>query len=349
MAHNILGNRCLVTSREPAWHGIGQSYTGPKTAVEAVAESGAKDVEIETREMGYRTHDGTFTPVEDRVVIVRKPIPEDPREVRLGEAGKGYTLLQNTEIAQLLDDSTLTTRWPVETCGVLGKGEIIFICLDMGGASLAGEDHRRYALFTDNRDGGSSLQVLTTWTRVVCQNTLNIALGNGQVKLNLQHTSTIGSDFRLSLDVMDQVEASSAQVKTSLEALATIRLRAEDMGEVWSRTYPDPTRGTLLRSYDQIDDPSKFDAATLVRLEKLQERYQDDMRRQSIIRDVAIERYDVLCQEFPIHAGTALGAFNTVCEVADHTRNSQKGSGAALFGTRADEKLRAYKYLSTLA
>jgi hypothetical protein len=347
MAHNLLGTRFLST-REPAWHGIGQSFTGPKTAVEAITDSKASDVRIETRRMGYQGMDGSFTPIDDRAVIVRLPLPEDPNEVTLGTAGTGYTLLQNTEIADALDACGLTARWPVETCGVLGSGETLFICLDMGKDTVAGEDHTRYALITDKRDGKSSLQLLTTYTRVVCQNTLNIALGKGDVKINLQHGGDLATDFRFSLDVIDQVEASSAHVKTALETLHGLKVRAEELTSVWDATYPDPVKGSLVRQYEQVDDPTKFDPATLTRLQKMQERYAYDQGLRSSLRAAATERYDVLCQDYPHLAGTGLGILNTVAEIADHTRNG-RDSAASVVGFRADEKVRCYRHLLTLA
>lgn len=351
MAHNIFGTRFLST-REPAWHGIGQSWTGPKTAEEAVDESGVAEIVIGTRRMGWWNERAQeFEPIDDRVVIVRQPTSDDPQTVRLGEASTDYTVLQNTDIARALDASGLTRQWPVETCGALGKGETLFVCLDMGRDTVAGEDHNRYALIWDKRDGKSSLQLVTTYTRVVCQNTLQIALNSkdSEVKINLTHGAMLASDFRFSLDVMDQVEAQSAGVKDALERLHALDVRREDLADVWQATYPVPAKGTLVKQYERVDDPTKFDPGMLDRLTKLKDRWEYEKAQREVLRDAAASRYDVLCQDYPHLANTGLGVFNAVAEIADHTRKSRDGGAAAVLGFRADEKLRCYKHLLTLA
>ncbi len=351
MAHLILNGRFaerLGEGRRPAWHGVGQSWQGPKTAVEAVTESGVSAIRIQTRKMGYQLEDGSFVPMDTKSVIVRCPLPEDPTYVPLGTAGADYTVLQNSQIAEALDAAGITSRWPVETCGALGKGETLFICLSMGQDSIAGDEHQKYAIITDTRNGTTSLQLLTTYTRVVCQNTLNIALRSGTVKLNLLHTPDLSTDFRFSLDVMDQVEASSAAVKTALETLHAITVQTEDLPAVWEATYVDPAKGTLLQQYERVDDPTRFDPATLARLLKMKENYDYYKTLRDTLKAAAVERYDVLCQEAPHLAGTALGVLNTVAEIADHTR-AGRTNACSIIGSRGDEKLRCYAKLLTLA
>lgn len=346
MAHNIFGKRFLST-REPAWHGLGLSWTGQKTAVEAVADSRVDQIVIGTRRMGWELPDGTFEPIGDRVVIVRNPTPDDKETVRLGEAGPDYTVIQNTALAQALDKAGLTARWPVETCAALGRGETIFICLNMGKDTVAGDEHDRYAIFCDTRDGGSSLLMLTTHTRVVCANTLQIAMENGDIKLTLQHGRNMATDFAFALDVIDQVEANSARVKQALERLQTIPVTDQDLPALWDATYPAPRKGQLLRQYERVDDPSRYDPATLARLEKLAVEYTYQRQMRETVIAAAKERYDVLCQTAPHLAGNGLGFVNTVAEIADHTRCS-RGGVASIIGNRAEEKIRAHRALLAL-
>lgn len=346
MAHAIFGKRFLST-REPAWHGIGQSWTGPKTAVEAVRDSNVAGIYIETREMGYRCGDGTFVPVDDKRVIVRRPTDDDPIERVLGNASPEYTVLQNTQIATALDVSGLTARWPVETCAALGYGETLFVCLDMGNDTIAGEDHKRYVLITDTRDGTSSVQVLTCWTRVVCANTLQVALEEGNVKISLSHNPTIEGDFQFSLDLLAQVQAQSVKTKRALEDLHALRVTHEQLSDVLDATYRPRPKGNLLRNYERIDDPTAFDPATLARLSKLADRHDYETQQCKVARGAAETRYETLCTEYPHLADTGLGVLNTVAEIADHTRNGRK-SMASIYGWRADEKLRCYTALTGL-
>jgi phage/plasmid-like protein (TIGR03299 family) len=352
MGHNLLGERFVarIDNRTPAWHGLGQTFTGPMLAVPALEAARADEVTIRTWPLYYR-RDGEFCELPEAVEIVREPLPEDPNPVPLGHASASYTLVQNRDIAELLDAAGLTARFPVETLGVLGKGETIFISLDMGEDRIAGDDHKRYVLITDTRDGGSALKLLTVYTRVVCQNTLIAALreDEGVVRLSLEHTATLRADLGFGLRLIQQLEGSSQRLKAALEHLHSVRVSDATVRTLWPRIYPDPAKGQLLRQYERVDDSGAFDPATLSRLEMLRKRYQDEQRQVETLRATAAERYGVLCAEAPTLAGTALGVFNAVAEVADHTRNGRSGSAAALFGHRADEKLRGFRVLSVLA
>jgi hypothetical protein len=254
------------------------------------------------------------------------------------------------DLARAIDAAGIARRWRPEMVGVLGKGETIFMSFDMGADTIAGDEHRRYLLVRDTRDGKTSLEGMSVFTRVVCQNTLLIALAEGQgaMKFSLEHSPTVATDFRFSLDIIDQVLDNTAKVKAALEETAAIPIPPSAMEEVWAQVYPNPRKGHLLHSFERIDDPARFDPATLSRLEKMAEEY--EYRRSLVIplRQAVQARYDVLCRDFPQIAYTGLGVLNAVTEVADHTR-AGRGSMAAIYGNRAAEKIRAYRAVRAFA
>jgi hypothetical protein len=350
MAPSIHDNMFLGRSK-PAWHRAGMVFPQDEqvSAEQGVVKIGAERIVIEPRRMGYQTPDGTFTPVNDRVVLVRLGY-NDKEPVAVGEAGSDYTVLQNIDLARTIDTAGLSQRWTLDTVGVLGRGETIFLCFLLGTDKIAGEDHRKYALFTDTRDGRTALQVMTCWTRVVCWNTLQVALAEGQdsIKVSLEHTPEIGSNFRFSLDIIDQVEAQATRTKEALLALRQIGVPRSAVSTIWERTYPYPRRGQLLRQYDQIDDPARFDGATLKRLEQMATQW--DYRRSMVdpLRVSAQEQYDTLCRDYPHMRDNGLGILNAVAAVADHTRN-RGGGMAAITGNRAAEKIRAYRSIMDYA
>lgn len=114
-------------------------------------------------------------------------------------------------------------------------------------------------------------------------------------------------------------------------------------------TYPAPRKGTLLRQYERVDDPSRIDPAQLARLQKQSEDYEYWVQHTDAVRAATKERFDVLGREFPQHQGTGLGFLNAVAEVSDHTRNRGENGGASVLGYRAAEKIRAFRYLNSLS
>src|SRR5205814_501857 len=94
MAPSIHDNMFLGR-KAPAWHRAGMVFPQDEqvSAEQGVVKIGAERIVIEPRRMGYQTPDGTFTPVNDRVVLVRLGY-NDKEPVAVGEAGSDYTVLQ---------------------------------------------------------------------------------------------------------------------------------------------------------------------------------------------------------------------------------------------------------------
>lgn len=367
MSHEILGN--MFAGAKPGWHRIGHVYGDEgMTAEQAAKACGADTVKIGVFPIGAVLPDGSTFPLSDRLAIMRYPldpavianIKDEPayaslntkrldEYVRLGECSKDYTVIQNAELVKALDKSGLSTRWRTETIGVLSEGAGIFICLNMGVDQIAGEDHVKYLLISDKRDGRSGMLVKSVWTRVVCANTLAVAESeNSDINIVLSHGSSLQGDFEFSIDLMHQVEEQSATVKAKLEALLSIRVDSSDVPGLLEATYPTPQRGGLLKQYDRIDDPSRVNPTQLGRLQRLSEQHTYDVAANKVIRTVCGDQFERLGREYPHLADNGLGFVNAVAAVADHTRN-RGATMPGIDGYKAEEKIRGYKALIALA
>lgn len=367
MAHKIVAD-LFASKRVPGWHRIGHVFNEDLSATEAAALCGADRVVIGTFPMGATLPNGEFMPMSDRRVIVRYPIEglsmkEDDQDpafrslntktinsfTRLGECSPDYSIIQNEALVKALDKAGLTHKWKTETIGVLSEGAGIFICLDMGQDTIRGEEHKKYCLISDTRDGKSSLLIQSCWTRVVCANTLAMALGeqDSGLKIAIDHGKALHGDFEFTMDLLTMVEDQSTYIKQRLEALADIQVTADDLPGLLAATYPMPKRGGLLKQYDRVDNPDRIAPAQLTRLQRLSENHDYQTQQTGVIRQVAADRYDVLCRDYPIMKDNGLGYFNAVCEVADHTRN-RGTTMSAIDGYKAEEKGRSYKALVAL-
>ena len=134
----------------------------------------------------------------------------------LGTVGSRYEPVQNTEaidfIYNVCKNSNIVKPEDViiETAGVLGKGERIFVTAKLPSYELVGDQMDKYILFTTSHDGSGSIQACFTDIRVVCNNTLNAALRNCTNLQRFKHTKNVQNAMEKGVILMRQSLAYSA-------------------------------------------------------------------------------------------------------------------------------------------
>lgn len=209
--------------KERAWHGLGQVFDRPLTVVEALENSRA-DYEVElqplvaiTPEINDMIAKGEMINPDmllDLFVENRKATMRMDKNKVLGVVSDSYGVVQNADAFKFIDtlvtgqlDSRKDTP-VIETAGVLGNGERVFVTakfpeqirLDNSGNDMV----EMYMTFTTSHDGNGAVRCLVTPVRVVCNNTLNMAMRECSGKLFLKHTS--GINQRLDLTSKENVE-----------------------------------------------------------------------------------------------------------------------------------------------
>lgn len=201
MAHNLNFNKqsnefSFFTVKEKAWHGLGQLLDFFPTSKEAIQyahlgytvekrklftydnenQNADEDTEIKIPEVEINSHFATIRTDTDQV---------------LGIVGKDYKIVQNGEAFSFFDSIVGGEGIQYETAGALGKGERIFITAKLPDYIKVGNDDliEQYIFLTTSHDGYGSITAAFTPVRVVCQNTLNAALGNHSNCIKIRHTA----------------------------------------------------------------------------------------------------------------------------------------------------------------
>jgi phage/plasmid-like protein (TIGR03299 family) len=191
MAHLInfdtrKGTHSFVSHAEKAWHGLGQIVDKAMTAEEAIKLANL-DYEVYKTTI-HPSVDGTpnnVEAIEDKFAIMRQD-----NNAYLGLVGSRYEIVQNRDAFGFFDAIIDSGEAIFETAGALGKGERIFVTAKLPTDMLVGgEVCEKYIVLTNSHDGSSSIIAGLTTTRVVCNNTLQAALGNMSNKVSIQHRS----------------------------------------------------------------------------------------------------------------------------------------------------------------
>lgn len=209
--------------KERAWHGLGQVFDRPLTVVEALEYSRA-DYEValqplvaitpELNDMIARGEMINPDMLLDLFVENRRATMRMDKKKVLGVVFDSYGVVQNADAFRFIDTlvtGQLTSRSDtpvIETAGVLGNGERVFVTakfpeqirLDNAGNDMV----EMYMTFTTSHDGSGAVKCLVTPVRVVCNNTLNMAMKECSGKLFLKHYSNVNN--RLDLTSKENVE-----------------------------------------------------------------------------------------------------------------------------------------------
>jgi len=161
----------MMYYKEKPWHGLGNELDNPATSSEAIIAAGM-DWEVEAQNIV--TESGILLP--KKKAIIRKD-----NNVPLGVVGLKFQFLQNKESFSFFDGVVGQSKAIYHTAGVIGKGEKIWILAKLPKNMYIAKDDEveEYLLLVNSHDGKGSIRMFFTPIRVVCQNTLNIALSDG--------------------------------------------------------------------------------------------------------------------------------------------------------------------------
>ncbi len=196
MAHNInynskRGTHSFAAHSEKAWHGLGQIVENAMTSEEAIKLANL-DYEVVKTPIHPILQSGEYgEAIPDRFATIRT----DNNDY-LGQVGNRYEIIQNKDAFTFFDSIIDKGEAIFETAGALGNGEKIFVTAKLPDDILVnGEECSKYIILTNSHDGSSSIIAGFTSIRIVCNNTLQAALGNLTNKVSIQHR--LGAKDRL--------------------------------------------------------------------------------------------------------------------------------------------------------
>lgn len=173
----------MFSVRETPWHGLGRIIMDAPASREALELAGL-DWQVESRNI----YSGTGAMIPGYRANVRST-----DDAVLGVVSDRYRIVQNEEAFQFTDD-LLGEGVTYETAGSLQGGKKVWMLARLPRKYLiAGDQVVPYLVIFNSHDGSSGVKVAMTPIRVVCQNTLNLAL-NGSFLFCL-HNSLSGTQL----------------------------------------------------------------------------------------------------------------------------------------------------------
>ena len=185
MAHGIMENDGMFSGNGiRPWHGLGTIVDGCPTSDEAIKLA---NLGWEVVQEPVCLQDGTIIP--NFYANVRS----DTKDI-LGMVQNKYRIVQNKEAFEFTDNIIKNTKGiecHYETAGSLFNGKRTFMLVRLPETDLVGDAVENYLFVTNSHDGTTGLIAGITSVRIVCNNTLQLAINGAQRTWNLRHTESI--------------------------------------------------------------------------------------------------------------------------------------------------------------
>lgn len=254
------GQVAFATRAVPAWHLLGEVF--------------GEDEHVTTADMLRKAHlsgwnvrlvplsvDGLPEAnwVTEQYGVVRDN-PFDAGQDVLAVVGGRYTVVQNEELFSF-GDALLDGGGQWETAGSIKDGRVVFgslalpreIVIDGQGAN---DKVNTYLLVTTSHDGTVGVQAATTPVRVVCQNTLNIALRGVKQSFKMRHTQTIDGRIAAAREALNLSYKYADTFEAEANRLFQTPVNNQDFFKIVTSLYPKPEdekKGALTRWETKIE------------------------------------------------------------------------------------------------
>lgn len=189
MAHEV---ETMMYVKDAPWHGLG-TYVGdsPIPASEAIVKAGLDWTVKLNGLFCYNIATCGYDAVDGHSAIVR----EFDSKI-LGVVGSRYEPIQNIEVFNFADSLVEEGEVLYHTAGSLKGGRVVWMLakIQYDGQLIIGDSNDvvdKYLLFTTSHDGSKALRCLFTTVRVVCNNTLNIAMKASKEGMYIKHCGNL--------------------------------------------------------------------------------------------------------------------------------------------------------------
>ena len=310
MAHELEtqnGVASFASFREPAWHGLGTVFTEEKNTAEMLAAANLDNWNVRLEDVQIPN---TLTSDKNYFYVVRNNPTDKTQTDVLGIVGERYRVLQNEDLFSF-GDNILDGGGRWETAGSIRGGRVVFgslalereTVLDPNGVA---DKVKTYLLINTSHDGSIAIQASITPVRVVCANTLNLALGSKRGTKNgvkqsfkIRHTQTAEGKIQIARETLGLANAYMDAFDVMAKAMIEKEITAQQFNEIILAAYPKPekdSKGSIKKWETKVD----------------------------VINDIYTGQFNGMI------AGSAWGAFNALTERLDWYRSARGDNNESL-------------------
>ena len=234
MAHEV---ETMFYTRERPWHGLGERVEEALSSADALKMAGLNWTVLQKP---------VFTDDNSEIPGYKANVRSRDGKV-LGIVTDRYKVVQNVE-AFNFTDGLLGQGIKYETAGSLLEGRKVWLLAKLPETyRVAGDDVTSYLVFSNTHDGSGGIRVAITPIRVVCQNTLNLALHDAKRIWSTIHVGDMSQKLDEARKTLLYAEHYMYKLKVEGEALSRISITDKKVIEYIEQLIPMPENPTSIQ------------------------------------------------------------------------------------------------------
>jgi phage/plasmid-like protein (TIGR03299 family) len=248
MASQIEQDDTQFSARTMPWHGMAKVSDKALNMKEALIYSGL-DWKVEKRPLFFPGSGGIYHDSLEAFGIVRVT-----DEKLLGVHGEGYNPIQNEESFEFCE-TLLQEGATYETAGSLFGGKRIFITANLRSIDILGDSVNEYLVLANSHDGSMPMTGMITPIRVVCNNTLRMAISEAKRIVKIRHTKNAVDRIDLARQILGLAHKYTDKIRENAEKMFTIEFNGNKLDNFIDKVfgYDEKDETVSSRMKNQID------------------------------------------------------------------------------------------------
>ena len=217
----------MMYVREVPWHGLGTKVNEAPTSKEAIKLAG----------LDWNVNPTVIYDANGKEISGYKANMRDSDQSILGIVSDRYQIVQNSEAFEFTD-SLLDEGVVYETAGSLRDGKQVWLLAKMPRTTILGDDVDPYLCFTNTFDGSGAVRVCATPVRVVCNNTLNLALETTKRSWSTRHIGDLAGKLHQAKETLGLAQEYMKKLDEDADRLANTKLSDAEIESIVSFIFP---------------------------------------------------------------------------------------------------------------
>ena len=230
MPHEV--ESMFSANREKPWH-----YEMTKDVTKLVQEALTSEEAIKYANLDWEVFSNPIFDINGKEIKGFRANTRSTDNLVLGIVTDKYKIVQNKNSFDFTDN-IIGKDVRYETAGSLRNGKTIWLLVRMPERYICGDKLEPYLCFTNSHDGSGAIKIAMTPIRVVCNNTLNLAMRNAKRSWSTKHMGNIEEKLAEARHTLELADDYLNNLSVEADKLANTKMSEDEVMKALDEMFP---------------------------------------------------------------------------------------------------------------